>query len=1376
MKKFLFLLSTVLLALTLVSCDNFLDNFLEGSDLQKEVDRYITIANAEKPALISKTPAYTEDGVFKNTSITLTLSHKIEEKNFRFTNDELISLGAYDSAAKLNSGYNVLKDNNGKVYAYTFQKQTFFKNITILDSTNSSLCSMFTAPVVSYNATRKETLIQITVDEFAIPDFTGLMSIQVTFSKDIEDSETIPVTTDISWRYNIKNEFEKEKPVLYKNNLVAALNKEDLEPEGTPDSKKDQLRSSSYADCYVTYFNNGEGIEWGDNYHSNYFTSLDKFVPARRPVFFEGGIPDFNAASGNKELSNFFHINHINDKAYFYIQGYDQGSETINAIIKWNRITDESGDTVQDNIPQEYLTSTAILEKNKDSTVLETVFELNLNDENLPSEFTYQDGLYKLEIQLQDAQDNLSDEKAVYYLVRDTKVNFPMDMVSFSNQIPEMIADYNETTKDTDDYTNVRPTPYSIHDRRKVVNFENTQDDYFYTYKKGNKEAAFYTTNDRYIITFDFGTSPDNILKKDLPFEVNQWGPEKNMFEFIISNTFFDAFADYPDSNIYLKVNFKDEAGNVASMGTYFPAYAKVTNYNYDQANQKIKLNVTRQDGIEWSSILNLETYNPILRYRVYYAETSDNVNLTNDTVIYKRNINTEYAEYSDIESDYFEFPVVEGKTYSAFILPIFYMMRKSDGWLASTLEGPLTIINNIKTVAQTSQSIVKPSFTISKKNNGINSGTFTITATLDKQKIETDTEYLLSYSTDGGETYTYLYDALDTTKGTITSIIPTPVIPPVYSKWTGTDYNNTDSWLYTKYGFWQDYIEATGQLEDHIDSTYGHKVFNYMPENNKDPITGEYLNPYSPYENIVKFKIIAVKNKSAVESDEVVITFTDNEDNKAPYFDTWNKSHNILLTPDGQYLTSASSVINDDEWHLDPSFTFYYTPYKDYWGNNLHVLTDKEISKLPSGKGYLKQDYISETEYFQDKNYAAYKDENDFTVMKGVRAKVNSFIKIPVAGIPSGDYMFFGKFTDSKGNYTYETLGKASINSFDEKPQVAYGNDKITVNFSPKTNDFDENIVGIRYYSKTSSNNWTELLPEQAQNHYLNIAYLTKSGNSLSYTSDSITEKNTFYRVQTQSSNIDITTSLYWKIDDGNGYWAEGTKEIDESITASDIELRRKTMDLIYSWQLASDEINDLKGFIHNYTGTDSYTIELKNKKNDKNEWSIDDNDIMDYFNIKAAETNFLNNDLKDIVYRITRRLLIEEISDHEAYDYYTNETTSYPVFKYITDSTTSYADDTKNFIDGSYGAMLLCSQPALVEFITCDYDLGESIDEWELNGTVTDTQFYNDPDFYSSYTASSLTMLSSDAIKQKTGPFYYVVTVHFADGTENISRVYKK
>ena len=129
-----------------------------------------------------------------------------------------------------------------------------------------------------------------------------------------------------------------------------------------------------------------------------------------------------------------------------------------------------------------------------------------------------------------------------------------------------------------------------------------------------------------------------------------------------------------------------------------------------------------------------------------------------------------------------------------------------------------------------------------------------------------------------------------------------------------------------------------------------------------------------------------------------------------------------------------------------------------------------------------------------------------------------------------------------------------------------------------------------------------------------------------------------------------------------------------------------------------------------------------------------------------------------------------------YEAYDSFTDETTSYPAYIYISDSAVKYGN--KFFQTNDYGTVILADKPTLIETIAGENNYGDSINEWERRGTVVDRKIWaldstGETDYLKEFKTYNPGVDWSNIAKEKK---YYVYVVHFSDNSSAISCVYTK
>ena len=127
--------------------------------------------------------------------------------------------------------------------------------------------------------------------------------------------------------------------------------------------------------------------------------------------------------------------------------------------------------------------------------------------------------------------------------------------------------------------------------------------------------------------------------------------------------------------------------------------------------------------------------------------------------------------------------------------------------------------------------------------------------------------------------------------------------------------------------------------------------------------------------------------------------------------------------------------------------------------------------------------------------------------------------------------------------------------------------------------------------------------------------------------------------------------------------------------------------------------------------------------------------------------------------------------VENETEYDLYTDETVSYPVYYYI-----PAADEDMSKFKGSFfknTAAVSSNRHVIINLISSLNNLGSDIDEWERRGKLIKTYYFSGDNGGISFKDNDVRedMLNSDEI----GQFYYVMVVHFANNTSEISNVYK-
>lgn len=148
------------------------------------------IPSCEKRIALSvePSPRYDPLGVSRDRSITVTFTKSLARSSFIYAENEIPA------------GAQIKKNEDGEIWAYTFDGQTYLKNISITNADDYSIAEHFTCPLVN------DKLLTIAVDKNEPIKFNSgevFKTVKVTLSKDICDTKGIKMNTEKSWNYQI---------------------------------------------------------------------------------------------------------------------------------------------------------------------------------------------------------------------------------------------------------------------------------------------------------------------------------------------------------------------------------------------------------------------------------------------------------------------------------------------------------------------------------------------------------------------------------------------------------------------------------------------------------------------------------------------------------------------------------------------------------------------------------------------------------------------------------------------------------------------------------------------------------------------------------------------------------------------------------------------------------------------------------------------------------------------------------------------------------------------------------------------------------------------------------------------------------------------
>ena len=479
-------------------------------------------------------------------------------------------------------------------------------------------------------------------------------------------------------------------------------------------------------------------------------------------------------------------------------------------------------------------------------------------------------------------------------------------------------------------------------------------------------------------------------------------------------------------------------------------------------------------------------------------------------------------------------------------------------------------------------------------------------------------------------------------------------------------------------------------------------------------------------YENDIYFKVQAV-NANGITVPEnpaakKVTLSSDKDDNIPPYQNSSVETHHSELTADGKYY-KFGDVIREDEAHLNKEFTYYYTTYNESWGDRLDVLTEDEIKALP-GKGISYVDSWCEMKYHWalDWNGVTYPGEKDKMLF------IWNCPVVPIDSLDDGNYMFFGEFSDCFGNSCIITLGKGHVGTIEQKPEVSihYGN------LSVKNPVKDENIPEDVTKWINERDDWDEDKNEKEKEiNFAEWMYTLRKDDTFTVTMDPGSTHS--------SDNLYIS---FQGLDENSGTWWE-------------------------AWFKNNDNDAGNTNLFTLENGTRTFT-DIRNKGFNKG-------------NFCKITIQSYKNDYSSM------------------YDTVTDETLSVPTYYYIPDNwlegdfwdyTTHQAIEqptkiTRHFeeinVRSSFSpsdATVLSNEKFIVNVFTSTQNYGRDADKWELHGRLIKTHFY-DPgrdgtEFDPLTNPFSFTKALWDIYNSDVhGSVYYVVVVHYADNTTDISDV---
>ena len=163
-------------------------NVIEGEIESNYSSLAIRPVVCERPQVISNSPSYSSAGVLRDTTIQVMFDYDMDPDSIYYTSDESNELSYL--------GYELLSTNVGgedKYYGYIKDDETYFKNISIINSrNNANLAQRFKAPVFENTRT-----LAIPVESSLTAGMNVMVTIEKDFFRSVEynsEGDTKPVS------------------------------------------------------------------------------------------------------------------------------------------------------------------------------------------------------------------------------------------------------------------------------------------------------------------------------------------------------------------------------------------------------------------------------------------------------------------------------------------------------------------------------------------------------------------------------------------------------------------------------------------------------------------------------------------------------------------------------------------------------------------------------------------------------------------------------------------------------------------------------------------------------------------------------------------------------------------------------------------------------------------------------------------------------------------------------------------------------------------------------------------------------------------------------------------------------------------------------
>ncbi len=314
---------------------------------------------AERPQIISNAPSYSSAGVLRDTTIQVMFDYDIDPNSIYYTSKESSEISYL--------GYELLAVEVGgeqRYYGYKKDGETFFKNISIINSrNNANIINRFKAPVFE-NA---RTLI-IPVQESLSPGMNIMVTIDKNFFRSVEynsdgDKKNVSMSQAKKWLYLVNGQTDIVPPSFTELTISDSAGKEIAATATQPTVSSSNVNS-------LNFFKTGEfklALRVLDDQtpNSNFNINLKKIYDSsynllETPVNYTQTIEYLtcygsNAVYGNEEDSSDLvaescklDTNNLEDGVYgFYLTIKDSSENSAKSNYDNKNTPDDTSDDVQ---------------------------------------------------------------------------------------------------------------------------------------------------------------------------------------------------------------------------------------------------------------------------------------------------------------------------------------------------------------------------------------------------------------------------------------------------------------------------------------------------------------------------------------------------------------------------------------------------------------------------------------------------------------------------------------------------------------------------------------------------------------------------------------------------------------------------------------------------------------------------------------------------------------------------------------------------------------------------------------------------------------------------------------------------------------------